>query len=134
MDVSDLGTRLFSNLAARPEGVLALRFLLQPAVSSVLGILDGIKDAKTDRTPYLWTILAVPGKRKGRLSEGLSATAKVLGMALAMDLIYQYRTLDTLFLDEAIVVAFALGFVPYLLIRGPAARIARWWMQRKARG
>jgi hypothetical protein len=134
MDVSDLGMRLFSNLAARPEGVLALRFLLQPAVSSILGILDGIKDGRTDRTPYLWTILSEPGKRRGRLSEGVSATAKVLGMALATDLVYQHVSLDTFYLGEAIVVAFALGFVPYLLIRGPAARVTRWWMRLKAKG
>jgi hypothetical protein len=32
---------------------------------------------------------------------------------------------------EALIVALLLAFVPYLLIRGPAERIARRWMDRK---
>jgi hypothetical protein len=37
--------------------------------------------------------------------------------------------LKTLYPGEAVVVALLLGFIPYLLLRGPVARIARWRMR-----
>jgi hypothetical protein len=46
-------------------------------------------------------------------------------LAVALDLVYQYRVLDRLYPGEALIVALLLGYVPYLLVRGPAARIAR---------
>ena len=33
---------------------------------------------------------------------------------------------------DAAIVALLLAFVPYLLIRGPVARLARWWFGRAA--
>jgi hypothetical protein len=30
------------------------------------------------------------------------------------------------------VIVFLLAFLPYLLVRGPADRIARWWLARRA--
>ena len=44
-----------------------------------------------------------------------------------MDAIYQYQVLKTFYPGEAVIIALALAFVPYLLIRGPVARTARWW-------
>jgi hypothetical protein len=37
---------------------------------------------------------------------------------------------NTLYPGEALIVAIVLAFIPYLLIRGPAARLARWWYRR----
>jgi hypothetical protein len=34
--------------------------------------------------------------------------------------------LKTFYPGEAVIVAIALAFFPYLLLRGPIARIARW--------
>jgi hypothetical protein len=34
--------------------------------------------------------------------------------------------LKTFYPGEAVIVAAALAFVPYVLLRGPIARIARW--------
>lgn len=132
MDISEIATRFFGNLAARPEGFLAMRFILQPLISSALGVLDGIKDARTGRSPYLLTILSVPGARRAELSEGLKATAKVVGIAALLDVIYQIKALGSFYPVETVVIALGLGFVPYLLVRGPAARVAHWWMNRSA--
>jgi hypothetical protein len=46
-------------------------------------------------------------------------------MGLAMDLIYQALVLKTFYPDEALVVALLLAFLPYLIIRGLAARVWR---------
>jgi hypothetical protein len=65
------------------------------------------------------------------LHEGLIATARILLLGIGMDLIYQYRVFDTFFPVEALIIALLLAFIPYLLLRGPVARIARWWMHRE---
>jgi hypothetical protein len=44
-----------------------------------------------------------------------------------MDVVYQIIVLKTFYPVEALIIAFLLAFVPYLLIRGPVARIARRW-------
>jgi hypothetical protein len=43
-----------------------------------------------------------------------------------MDLVYQLIALKTFYPGEAVIVAIALAFFPYLLLRGPIARLARW--------
>jgi hypothetical protein len=42
-----------------------------------------------------------------------------------MDVIYQAIALKTFYPGEAVIVALTLAFLPYLLLRGPVARIAR---------
>jgi hypothetical protein len=59
------------------------------------------------------------------LQEGFVAVGRVLILGIVMDLIYQIIVLHGLRPLETLVVAFALAFVPYLLLRGPADRIAR---------
>jgi hypothetical protein len=42
-----------------------------------------------------------------------------------MDAIYQATVLKTFYPGETVIIAILLAFVPYLLLRGPIARIAR---------
>jgi hypothetical protein len=66
------------------------------------------------------------------LREGLVATGRVILLGLIMDAIYQFKVPGTFYPGEAVLVALLLAFVPYLLIRGPAQRIARWWRRPSA--
>jgi len=125
MDSTEHLQRIWENLLVRPGGPLALRFLLQPAVSTVLAIRDGIKDARGARSPYFWTVLSNPAERRSRLGEGVKATGKVMILAVVLDAAYQIIKLGTFYPGEAIIIAIALGFFPYLILRGPVARIAR---------
>jgi hypothetical protein len=127
MDFTELLQRVADDLLARPSGPLAIRFLIQPAMSTIFAIRDGIKDAREGRSPYFWTVLTDPVERGARLREGLSATAKIMILAIVLDAVYQFRVLGTFYPGEAIVIALVLAFIPYLLIRGPVARIARRW-------
>lgn len=129
-EAHDLLSRIWENLIARPGGPLSFRFILQPIMATVMAVRDGIKDAPTGRSPYFWTVLHDSQARGARLQEGLSATARILALGLLMDAIYQIWVLGTFYPTEAAIVALALAFVPYLLIRGPAARLARWWQNR----
>jgi hypothetical protein len=113
------------DILARPGGPMAFRFILQPVMAAIAALHDGIKDARTGRAPYLWTILTNPEKRSGRLYEGLISTARIILLGLAMDGVYQFIVLKSFHPNQAVVVALVLAFFPYLLLRGPVARIAR---------
>jgi len=119
--------RIWQNLLDRPGGPMTFRFILQPIMATIAALYDGIKDARTGRSPYLWTILTNSAKRGGRLREGLVSTARVILLGLCMDLIYQFIEFDTFHPAEAVIIALLLAFVPYLLLRGPCGRIVRWW-------
>jgi hypothetical protein len=49
-----------------------------------------------------------------------------------MDTIYQFIVLRRFYPGEALVTAFVVAVLPYLLIRGPIARIVRRWNRRDA--
>jgi hypothetical protein len=123
--VDEFLQRLWTDLVERPSGPMAFRFILQPAVAAILAIRDGMKDARTGRSPYFWTVLNDPAQRGPRLSEGFAAVGRVIGLGVVMEAIYQYLVLGAFRPLEMAIVVLLLAFVPYLLIRGPAARIAR---------
>jgi hypothetical protein len=133
MTLQELVVRFWEDLAARPSGPLALRFLLQPTMASILAVRAGLEDAKTGRTPYLSTIVRDPNVRRARIREGWHATAKVFCLAVVLDMVYQLITFKTVHPLETVTVAFVLACLPYLLIRGPAARLARWHRARHPR-
>jgi hypothetical protein len=72
-------------------------------------------------------MLGDPRERVERLAEGLNATARIILLGLVMDAIYQIIVLQRFYPAEAVIVALLFCFVPYVIIRGPAARIARRW-------
>ena len=82
--------------------------------------------------PYFWGMVLDAGHRRERLVQGLRRTARVIVLGLMLDAAYQFVVLHYFYLDEALVVALALGFIPYVLVRGPADRIARRWLAHKA--
>jgi hypothetical protein len=124
-ELQGLLSRLWADLIARPGGPLEFRFLVQPLVAVVLALRDGMLDARTGRSPYFWTLVHDPALRRERLREGVKATLRVVLLGVAIDALYQFRVHGTVYPGEAIGIALLLGFVPYLLIRGPTDRIAR---------
>ncbi len=117
--------RIWDGLVGRLGAPMKFRFILQPSMAAIVAIHDGLKDARAGRSPYLWTILERPKKRVERLREGLNATARIILLALVMDVIYQLLVLNTFYPNEALIVALLFAFVPYLIIRGVALRVAR---------
>ena len=122
--------RIWEHVLARPGDALALRFILQPAMSTIFAVRDGIRDARTGRSPYFWTIMSDPDRRQARLREGAVATGKIILIAILLDGVYQYIAFKSFFPVEALVIAILLAFIPYFLIRGPVARIACWYLSR----
>jgi len=132
-EIQDVLSRFWTDLLARPAGPFAFRFVLQPVVAIVLALRDGVKDAQTGRSPYFWTVLRDPAQRRERLVEGLKATGRIIAFGIGIDAVYQFKVFGTFYPGEALVIALVLGFVPYLVIRGPADRIARQWIARRTR-
>lgn len=128
--IQDVLTRQWNDLLARPSGPMAFRFVLQPAMAAIAAVRAGLVDARTGRSPYFFTILTDAAKRGPRIREGFASTSRILILGLVMDAIYQFIVLKKFYPGEALIIAFVLAVVPYFLIRGPAARIARRWRER----
>ena len=124
-EIQEILTRFWDQLIAQPSGPLAFRLILQPLMATILAILDGLKDARVGRPPFLRTILYDPSQRGAYLREGLKRVSRVIVFAFVMDAIYQIIVLRRFYLGEALVTVFVLAVLPYLLIRGPIDRIAR---------
>jgi hypothetical protein len=96
-------------------------------MATLLAIRDGLKDVRAGRPLYTWTLLTDPAHRAGYLREGLKRVSRVIIFALVMDAIYQFIVLHRFYPGEALVIAFVVAVLPYLLIRGPVTRLARHW-------
>jgi hypothetical protein len=131
---AEVRARIWQNLLERWGAPMTFRFFLQPVMATIAAFLDGVKDARTGRPPFLKTVLTSPEKRAGRLQEAVIATARIILLGLVMDTIYQVIEFKTFHPAEAVMIALLLAFVPYVLLRGIISRIARWWIGRQAAG
>jgi hypothetical protein len=59
------------------------------------------------------------------LKDGWKDVGKVFTLAILLDVVYQFIVARFVYPLEAIVVAFLLAIVPYLLVRGMVTRITR---------
>ena len=121
-------TRVWQSLLERPGGPMTFRFILQPVMAAVMAAIDGIKDARTGSSPYFSALITDPAQRGERLHEGLVSTSRILILGLVMDIAYQLIVLDGFFPGEAAIIAVLLAFIPYLVLRGPVARVFKWWL------
>jgi hypothetical protein len=130
-------TRLWDDMLERPGGPMTFRFILQPAMAIIAALRDGVRVARTGRRPSVWALIhgvRDPGGRSVRLWEGIISTARIIILGVVMDAVYQRMVLNTFYPGQAAVIAVLLAFVPYLLLRGPIARVARRWVARPATG
>ncbi len=131
--MDDLLTRMWSDLAARVHGPFSFRFFLQPLMGLIYAARDGIVDARQGRPPYFWTIFTRRSERWQLLREGGRAVARVIGLAAAMDVVYQLLVFHRIHPLELVVIVMTLAFLPYVIFRGPINRIARAWRTRTIR-
>ncbi|HEX2949186.1 MAG TPA: hypothetical protein VHV83_06410 [Armatimonadota bacterium] len=123
--MDELLTRFLHDLIERRHGPFGFRFILQPLVAVYLAIRDGIVDARKHNHPYFWALFTHTGQRMALIKNGWKSVAKVFVLAIALDLVYQIIEFRAFRPMEMLVVAFCLAIVPYILLRGPANRIAR---------
>ena len=126
-------TRFWSDLVGRFSGPMSFRFVLQPMMGLLFAALDGVKDAREGRPPYLWTIFTRREQRSHLLKEGWTRELRVIALAVVMDVIYQFRFFRWIYPNELILVVLGFTFLPYLVSRGPLNRIARLWIHPPSR-
>ena len=119
-------TRLWNGLIGRIGGPMSFRLVLQPTMALIFAIRDGLKDAREGRPAYFYSLFTEPENRRSRLREGFKAVSRVFILAIVMDLIYQLIVLRWFYPLQALIVAFVLAFLPYILLRGPVNRVARF--------
>lgn len=130
--MNDIWQRFVDNLFGRLDGPLHFRIILQPAMATILAIIGGIKDAKLRKPPYLWGLFLGPEYRKDFLQDGWKHAGRIFMVAILLELIYQPLVLHAFYPGEMLIVAFVLAIVPYVLVRGPANRIAHLFTKSKA--
>jgi hypothetical protein len=118
-------TRVLTGLSDRVGGPMTFRIILQPLMACLLAVRAGLKDAREDRPPYLWTILTDATQRASLVREGWRSVARVFVLAIVMDVIYQLIVQRWIYPGETLIVAVALAVIPYLLLRGPVNRLVR---------
>lgn len=124
---------MLGHLFRRAHGPMAFRLVIQPLVATTLAILAGLRDAREGRLPYGWAIATDPARRHELLRESWRDIASVFIVAVAIDLIYEIVELRRIYLGQSLIVASVLALLPYLLIRGPANRVARRWRRWRQR-
>ncbi|MGZ4830756.1 MAG: hypothetical protein ACXV78_14050 [Candidatus Angelobacter sp.] len=117
--------RIGSQLLARVSGPMKFRLVLQPCMAAFFAIRSGLADAKAGKSPYFWALLSDTGQRADMIKDGWKSVGKVFVLALVLDVIYQILVLRFVYPGEAIIVAFILAIVPYLIMRGLVTRVVR---------
>lgn len=123
--MEEIFNRLWENLIGRVTGPMNFRLAIQPIVASGIAVWSGIKDARAGRPPFLWAAVTDRMQRPTLIREGWRDVGKVFILAVVLDAVYQLIQHRGVYVLELLIVAPTLAFVPYILIRGPATRIAR---------
>jgi len=124
------GIYLFSlsfleDIPRRLAGPGRFRFILQPAIATILGIRSGLADARAGRPPYLYGVLFHRGLRRELMRTGLETVANLLLMGILMDAVFQWVILGVSHPGAALVVGPVLIMGPYSLARALSNRLAR---------
>ena len=128
--VEEFLKRSWEHLLGRIEGPFWMRLVFQPLVASAIGIVAGVRDARAGRPAFGWSLIAGRTNRRALLKEGCREVARVFIAAIIIDVVYQIIVLHWFYPGQSLLVATVLAFVPYMLVRGPANRIASLWLSR----
>ena len=127
--MEELYTRFWENLIGRVGGPMTFRVILQPIMAIFFAIRSGLKDAREGKPPYFWALFTYPEQRRQLLQDGWKSVGRIFILAIIIDAAYQFIVFRWFYPGEALIVAFVLALVPYVVIRGPVNRIARLKLQ-----
>jgi hypothetical protein len=123
MDEITVWMRVAQNLIDRISGPMNFRFYLQPVMASIFAIIAGLKDARAGKPPYFWSLVTGQAHRTDRIKDGWKSVGKVIVVVLVLDIAYQIIVLKFVYPGEAVIVAFIVVIVPYLILRGLVTRL-----------
>ena len=121
--MDDILMRVMEDMGNRVSGPMKFRLVLQPVMASIFAIISGLNDAKAGKPPYFWALFTDPAHRTDMIRDGWKSVGKVFVLALVLDVVYQINVLRFVYPGEALIVAFVLAIVPYLILRGLVNRL-----------
>jgi hypothetical protein len=107
----------FEDIPKRLTGPGRFRFVLQPLVALLLGIRDGMIDARAGRPPYLYNLLFYQGQRRELLRSSFDTVVNLILMGILLDSIVQWLILGASYPGAALVIGPILITIPYVLAR-----------------
>jgi hypothetical protein len=113
------------DIPKRLTGPGRFRFLMQPLMAIILGILSGLADARTGRPPYLYGILFHRDLRGDLVKTGFSTIANLLLMGILLDAVFQWIILRTVYPGPALIIGPILIIAPYTVARALSNRLSR---------
>lgn len=122
--MDDMWTRMASDAMARVSGPMKFRLVLQPLMASFFAFRAGLADARAGKPPYFWSLVSDPVHRADLLKDGWKSVGKIFVLAVVLDVVYQIIVSRFVYPGEALVVAFVLAILPYLIVRPLVSRIA----------
>jgi len=128
----DASPDMLARVIARLTGPMHMRFVIQPIMAILLGIRDGVQDARTGAPPFVWDLYATQG-RLPKLEMALRRILIPIAVAIVFDAIVQYMLFQEVRVLGAIVLGTMLMGVPYSAARGIANRVARSHWSRAPR-
>ena len=122
--------QFLEELPQRFTGPGRLRFILQPAIATVLGIRGGLADVNAGNPPYLLGLLLGAGRRRELLRSGAAAIGTLLAMGITLDLVFQLVIYHSVHPGAALLIGPILICFPYALLRAVTTRVA-WCLRGK---
>ena len=116
--------QFWDELIGRADGPLTLRLFLQPTMAAIFAIRSGIRDGREGRPPYLATLISDPEHRGKLVREGWKDVGKIFVIAMVLDAVYQLIDIHKIRPLQLVLVPVFLALIPYVILRGPASRLA----------
>jgi drug/metabolite transporter (DMT)-like permease len=113
------------DIPKRLTGPGRFRFILQPAMAIILGILGGLADARAGRPPYLYGIILHRELRGELVRSGYTTIANLLLMGILLDSIFQWVILGVSHPGPALLLGPVLIVFPYAVARALSNRLSR---------
>jgi hypothetical protein len=114
----------FEDIPKRLAGPGRFRFVLQPLIATLLGIRNGLADARAGRPPYLYGVLFHRGLRGELLRTGFETVVNLMLMGILLDAVFQWVILGVSHPGAALVMGPVLIGGPYALARALSNRAA----------
>jgi hypothetical protein len=116
-------TRLWEDFISRPSGPFGFRFFIQPLVATTFAVRAGIIDARSGNPAFLFDYWTHPARRSELARDAWKDTAKLFTFGVILDVLFQLMVFRWVYPGEALLIAFTLTVLPYVLIRGPVTRL-----------
>jgi hypothetical protein len=121
-----------TDLPLRLTGPGHMRFVLQPAMATALGIAAGLADRRARRPPYLRGILSDGAARHELLRSGARNVVNLVLAGVLVDAVCQWILLGVSYPAAALIVGPVLVTTPYAVSRSLANRFAGLGSRRPA--